>query len=30
MYSSSVGRHRNFTKQLGPLKDVLHEGVRGS
>jgi hypothetical protein len=29
MYSTSVGRHRNFAKQLGPLAEVLHEGVRG-
>jgi hypothetical protein len=30
MYSSSVGRHRNFAKHLGPLVEVLHEGQRGS
>jgi tetratricopeptide (TPR) repeat protein len=30
MYSSSVGRHRNFERHLGPLAEVLHEGVRGS
>jgi tetratricopeptide (TPR) repeat protein len=30
MYSSSVGRHRNYEKQLGPLAEVLDEGRRGS
>jgi tetratricopeptide (TPR) repeat protein len=30
IYSSSVGRHRNFAEHLGPLAEVLHEGVRGA
>ena len=30
MYSSSVGRHRNFAQHLGPLEAVLKKDLRGS
>ncbi len=29
MYTSAIGRHRNYERQLGPLKDVLDRGLRG-
>jgi len=30
IYTSSVGRHRNYQKHLGPLRDVLAGGERAS
>ncbi len=30
IYTSSVGRHRNYEKHLGPLRDVLAGGERAS
>ncbi|MHC4210431.1 MAG: tetratricopeptide repeat-containing sulfotransferase family protein [Planctomycetota bacterium] len=29
MYASSIGRHRHYEKYLGPLREVLEQGLRG-
>ena len=29
IYTSAIGRHRNYERHLGPLKDVLDRGLRG-